>query len=31
VTAIRTSDEKWQTVSYTTDGPTTVVKAPSTP
>jgi Flp pilus assembly pilin Flp len=31
VVAIRTSDESWATVSYGTDGPTTVITSPQTP
>jgi len=31
VVAIQTSDERWATVSYTTDGPTTVITPPQTP
>jgi len=31
VVSIRTSDEAWKTVSYPTDGPTTVVQAPTVP
>jgi Flp pilus assembly pilin Flp len=31
VVAIQTSDEDWNTVSYTTEGPSTVVAAPTTP